>query len=273
MTVSRDCAWTAASTSAWISLTSAAQGQGEGTVSYRVLENPEPVTRQAEVTIADQRVHIAQTGAACRFELSGIPGTFGSAGGDAELSVNTHSACSWTARSEQPWATVTPSSGSGAARLRVVVLANTGAERPVTIAVATERASATQQAAASPVPAPPAPTPAPAPPTPTPTPSPTPTPTPPPTPTPTPPTPTPTPPPTSPTPVSEITLVGEAGTVSGTCPALTFTVQSRTVYTTEQTMFSKGPCRDLQNGREVEVRGMLMSDNRVRADRIRFEDD
>jgi hypothetical protein len=73
--------------------------------------------------------------------------------------------------------------------------------------------------------------------------------------------------------VSEITLVGEARTVSGTCPTLTFTVQTRTVYTTEQTMFSRGPCRDLQNGREVEVRGMLMSDNRVRADRIRFEDD
>lgn len=54
---------------------------------------------------------------------------------------------------------------------------------------------------------------------------------------------------------------------------LTFTLQTRTVYTTEQTMFSRGPCRDLQSGREVEVRGMLMSDNRVRADRVRFEDD
>ena len=54
---------------------------------------------------------------------------------------------------------------------------------------------------------------------------------------------------------------------------LSFTLLTRTVYTTEQTMFSKGPCRELQNGREIEVRGMLMSDGRVRADRVRFEDD
>lgn len=73
--------------------------------------------------------------------------------------------------------------------------------------------------------------------------------------------------------MSEITLVGEARTVSGTCPVLSFTLLTRTVYTTEQTMFSKGPCRELQNGREIEVRGMLMSDGRVRADRVRFEDD
>lgn len=53
---------------------------------------------------------------------------------------------------------------------------------------------------------------------------------------------------------------------------MTFTLQNRVVYTTEQTMFLRGPCRDMQNGREVEVRGMLMSDNRVRADRVRFED-
>lgn len=72
--------------------------------------------------------------------------------------------------------------------------------------------------------------------------------------------------------MSEVTLLGEVRSIAGACPALTFTLQNRVVYTTEQTMFSKGPCRELQNNVEVEVRGMLMSDNRVRADRVRFED-
>ena len=68
-----------------------------------------------------------------------------------------------------------------------------------------------------------------------------------------------------------ITLEGTVSAPSGTCPTLRFTVDGRIVTTSTATEFSKGPCKDLRQGIEVEVRGMLMSDDSVRADRVRFE--
>jgi hypothetical protein len=74
--------------------------------------------------------------------------------------------------------------------------------------------------------------------------------------------------------VSPITLEGRARSVNGTCPALTFTVDGRTVYTTSATDYKKGKCSDLtKGGEDVEVKGTLMSDKRVRADRVTFDKD
>jgi hypothetical protein len=52
---------------------------------------------------------------------------------------------------------------------------------------------------------------------------------------------------------------------------LSFTIDGRTVYTTAATDFRRRECRDIQNNTEVEIRGVLMSDGRVRADRVTFE--
>lgn len=60
--------------------------------------------------------------------------------------------------------------------------------------------------------------------------------------------------------------------LTGGCPAYVFELDGRVVYTTSSTEFQRGPCKNLKNGSEVEVRGTLMSDGRVRADRIRYED-
>ena len=55
---------------------------------------------------------------------------------------------------------------------------------------------------------------------------------------------------------------------------MTFTLGTRAVYTRAETDFSKGSCRkEMKNGAEVEVRGYMMSDDRVRADRVIFYDD
>ena len=61
--------------------------------------------------------------------------------------------------------------------------------------------------------------------------------------------------------------------LAGTCPALTFELDGYVVYTTPTTEFQRGPCKNVRNGAEIEVRGFLMSDGRVRADVIRFDDD
>ena len=72
----------------------------------------------------------------------------------------------------------------------------------------------------------------------------------------------------------EITLQGEPRSVTGSCPTLTFTLDGRTVYTTDDTDFKKGKCKDVSTTRkDIEVKGTLMSDNRVRANRITFGED
>ncbi|CAN5632498.1 hypothetical protein BH23ACI1_BH23ACI1_05500 [soil metagenome] len=59
--------------------------------------------------------------------------------------------------------------------------------------------------------------------------------------------------------------------LSGSCPALTFTLRGLAVYTTSATRYDDKRCEDIRNGREVEIRGTLMSDGRVRADRVEID--
>jgi hypothetical protein len=60
--------------------------------------------------------------------------------------------------------------------------------------------------------------------------------------------------------------------VSGSCPAIRFELQGRTVYTTSATEYDDGRCRDIERRERVQVTGMLMSDGRVRADEVELDD-
>ena len=71
--------------------------------------------------------------------------------------------------------------------------------------------------------------------------------------------------------MKEVTLKGNLTNATGTCPTLTFNVNDDLVYTTSLTKFERGECKDVSNDAKVEVRGTLMSDGRVRADRVKFE--
>ena len=71
--------------------------------------------------------------------------------------------------------------------------------------------------------------------------------------------------------MKEVTLNGRLKDASGACPSLTFKVHDDVVYTTSLTKFERGECKDVRNDAKVEVRGTLMSDGRVRADRVKFD--
>lgn len=71
----------------------------------------------------------------------------------------------------------------------------------------------------------------------------------------------------------EITLDGDASSVQGSCPNLTFSLEGRTVRTSASTTFRRGPCSALRNGVEVRVRGLLQLDGSVEATQVTFEDD
>jgi hypothetical protein len=255
VSVARECAWTAASDASWIVITAGREGQGDGTISYRVDQNGDPLTRRGGINVNEQRVQLAQDAAPCRFDVSAaatsaVPAT----GGEIDLSIGTHALCSWTVQVPASWATPQPASGRGPATVEVLVQPNPGGARTAEVVVEGTRIPLTQTAALPPGSPAPAPTPNP-------------------TPSPTPPTPGPAPTPTPPTPGRSIELDGRARDVTGACPALEFRLDGRRVFTTNLTEFRGGPCRNLEDGRELEVEGREMSDGTVRADRIEFDRD
>lgn len=267
VSVARDCAWSASTEAAWIVFTSDREGQGDGSVTFRLEGNIDPVTRRGAIAVGSVRAELSQEAAPCRFEVTVSTEPVSADGGDRVIEIRAHPACGWTAASRASWIQVSPTGGRGDGVVRAEVASNEGTTRSGEIAVADERVTLVQ--AARRVPPSPAPTPAPGP---APSPGPTPTPpTPPPAPAPAPaPAPPPTPPP-SPTPVRAIELKGKVAGVSGTCPSLTFTLEQYTVWTSGSTTFKKGPCRDVKNGADVNVEGFLMSDGKVRADEVELK--
>ena len=188
VSVARECTWSAASAAPWITVTAGQEGQGEGTVTFRIGENVDPSVRRGSLNVAQQAVQLAQEAAPCRYTVGAAETSAPATGGDLSIDIRTHALCSWSVASSADWMSVSPNSGRGDATVHVSVVANTSTtprSAPVTVAGQSVTLSQAPRATPPPAPAPPAPAPpTPAPPTPAP-------------PAPTPPPPTP-PPPTPP---------------------------------------------------------------------------
>ena len=159
ITVARECGWTATSQSPWVAITSGVEGQGDGTVTYRVTENADPIARKSAIAIGDQRADVAQDPAPCHYTISApsdpLPGT----GGAAVVDLRTHSACNWTASTDASWVTLNPSSGRGDTAIRIEAGPNTGNDRAATVTIGGDRLVVRQIPAPAAPPAPPVPPP------------------------------------------------------------------------------------------------------------------
>lgn len=71
----------------------------------------------------------------------------------------------------------------------------------------------------------------------------------------------------------ELRLEGTVSQVTGTCPALTFRLQGRTVVTSATTNFVANRCSRVRSGTEVEVRGQLQPNGEVHATRVKLDED
>ncbi len=90
----------------------------------------------------------------CAFGLIGPPLPFGNGGGSVELILSaSRSDCVWTAASSEPWLTVTPVAGIGAATLRVFISSNAATTaRAGVVTVGAVSVTIQQEAAAPPPP-------------------------------------------------------------------------------------------------------------------------
>jgi hypothetical protein len=138
-----DCAWTAVSNDAWITITSGAVGSGSGAVSYAVAANPGPA-RSGTMTIAGQTFGVTQY-PNCAFSIAPTNQNFAASGGGGSVGVTTATGCAWTAASNDAWITISSgASGSGPGVVSFSVAANTGPQRTGTMTIAGQTFTATQ---------------------------------------------------------------------------------------------------------------------------------
>jgi hypothetical protein len=129
------CPWTASSTQPWIAIASGASGSGSGTVTVEIAAASGP-SRSGTVIVAGQTVAIAQ-GNGCAFNISPDTQSVPASGGNGSVSVTASSGCSWTAKSDVSWITVTAgASGTGNGSVTFTIASSTGPGRSGTLTIA-----------------------------------------------------------------------------------------------------------------------------------------
>jgi len=132
-----NCAWSAVSQVTWITITSATDNTGPGTVTLTVAGQTDATSRTGSITVAGQTVTVVQAARTCSYTISSSTADSPVAGGAGSVTVTAPTGCAWTATSNAPWITVTAgATGSGTGSVAYNVAANTGAPRTGTLLVA-----------------------------------------------------------------------------------------------------------------------------------------
>jgi uncharacterized protein (TIGR03437 family) len=153
-----NCVWAAGAGAGFLSLTSAASGTLNGTVSYAVAPNLCVDSRSGAIGVQAggtlgplQTFQVTQAGSPSNLTLTPATLTTPAAAFDGKLAIATDNSCSWSAYSDVSWLTITGnSSGSGNFSLAYHVLANTSAQRTGNIHVGAQLFTVTQQAVPAP---------------------------------------------------------------------------------------------------------------------------
>jgi Putative binding domain, N-terminal/Viral BACON domain len=141
------CTWTAVSNVPWITITSGANGSGNGTVQFNV--TPATAARSGTLTIAGQTFTVNQA-QACSVSLSATTTEMASAGGSGTVSVSAGAGCGWSAVASVAWITITAgANGSGNGTVTFSVASNSGAARNGAISIGGQTFTVNQNAGAS----------------------------------------------------------------------------------------------------------------------------
>jgi hypothetical protein len=148
VTAGSTCAWSATEDVLWISITSGANGTGNGTVQFSVTPNTGSA-RSATLTIAGKTFTVTQAAAACSYSIAPSRQSVPASGGSGTVTVTAAAGCAWTAASNADWLTITnpnPASGSGNGSIVFNAAANTGGARSGTLSIAGQTFTVTQEA-------------------------------------------------------------------------------------------------------------------------------
>ena len=131
------CAWTAATSAPWITVTSGAGGTGSGAVSYSLAPNASADARTGTITVNGAVYTVTQFGSACTYTANPAAGSVSNTGGTGAFTVSTNGTCGWAAMSSDAWLTITGgASGTGNATVTYSATPNTTPDlRSATITV------------------------------------------------------------------------------------------------------------------------------------------
>jgi Viral BACON domain/Putative binding domain, N-terminal len=135
VTTTAGCEWSASSTQPWLTITAGSSGNGSGTVTFSAAALTGP-PRSGALVVAGQTVTVSQANG-CAFTVSPDSQSVPAGGGNGSTSVTTGAGCTWTAKSNASWITVTSgASGSGDGTVNFTVASTTGPSRSGTLTIA-----------------------------------------------------------------------------------------------------------------------------------------
>jgi Putative binding domain, N-terminal/Viral BACON domain len=124
--VTSTCGWGSIINANWITVTSGASGNANGTLNYSVAANPAMSPRSGTITVAGNTFTVNQAAATCSYSIGSTSQSVGVDGGTGSVTVTAGTNCGWTAASNNtPWLTVTSgAAGSGSGSVGFSVTAN-----------------------------------------------------------------------------------------------------------------------------------------------------
>jgi hypothetical protein len=117
------CAWSVTADN-WIT-PAVTSGDGARTFAVTIAPNADGTSRGGALVVAAQRLELAQSG--CAVKLTSEVEEFDDKGGVRNVSLDTTSACRWTAEALESWVKVEPAAGTGPATIRIQVAENNSA--------------------------------------------------------------------------------------------------------------------------------------------------
>jgi hypothetical protein len=144
VTATTGCAWAVSGNPGWITITSGANGSGNGTVAYSVQANTGG-SRTATLTIAGQPFAVTQAGQACAYAIAPAAASPPASGGSGSVTVTATPGCAWAVSGNPAWITINSgANGSGNGTVAYSVQANTGGSRAATLTIAGQPFTVTQ---------------------------------------------------------------------------------------------------------------------------------
>jgi hypothetical protein len=146
VTTAAGCTWAASSDRAWMSITSGASGNGNGTVAVALTANTAAGERAGTLTVAGQPVAVRQDGAgACTYDISPGSAAFNKDAATGSFAVTAPGHCAWSATSSASWLVVASGQATGNGTVAYSVERNRDiAQRTATIAVGDRTFTVTQ---------------------------------------------------------------------------------------------------------------------------------
>jgi hypothetical protein len=145
------CAWTATSSTSWLTISSGATGTGNGSVGFTALASSLSTSRTGTITAAGKTFTVTQSASTCSFSVSPLLVTLSSTAITSSVTVTTATGCAWSATETATWLSISSGTGrTGSGSLSFSATANTGASRTATMTVAGKAITVSQSAAAAP---------------------------------------------------------------------------------------------------------------------------